>query len=397
MNGEKEAFCRELELSTIDGSFIKLSLGKPRQSDGLQKLVFTPVVVQSQSKIKIVESFSTQDKTKVLTPTEAVRLADEVVGVELRSGHLFTTECDLSLQSNRRGEMRLHRTKPTLQSPTSTSHNRTKNYLVADDRPFLQLLGLSDGQGRIKPTMAAKFKQIQRFVELIDGLFDEGNLSTQPNPKIVDIGSGKGYLTFALYDYLRNVRELAIEVTGIERRTDLVDFCNATTRALSFEGLSFQAEQAAKASIQKSDIVIALHACDTATDDAIHLGIAGQATLIVCAPCCQHELAPQLKPTEPGLMGMIEQGLFRQRQADLVTDSARSLLMEVCGYRVKVIEFVGSEHTNKNVMLAAVRSKQTDRAKAFREYLSLKKLFGFDRFKLERLLEDKLKEIRTEP
>ena len=177
-------------------------------------------------------------------------------------------------------------------------------------------------------------------------------------------------------------------MTGIEVRSDLVQFCNGLARELGFSGLSFEAAEADKTSAKSVDIVIALHACDTATDDAMAFGIKAGAKLILAAPCCQHELAPQLNEPFDGLKGLIKYPLFKQRQADLVTDAARALLLEASGYKVKVIEFVSTEHTSKNILIAAVKSANVDRDLAREQYRSLKAAAGFSTQHLASQLKD---------
>ena len=204
--------------------------------------------------------------------------------------------------------------------------------------------------------------------------------------RVTDIGSGKGYLTFALYDHLASKLGKAAVVTGIEVRPELVALCNGLAKKSGFSGLAFEAVAAAQSVARASDVMIALHACDTATDDAIYQGIKGNAALIVTAPCCQHELAPQLARADKALDGLMKFGLFKQRQADLVTDAARCLLLEAEGYKVKVIEFVSTEHTAKNILIAAIRDARVDRTQAQTQYAALKAQMGFTSQHLETLL-----------
>ena len=210
-----------------------------------------------------------------------------------------------------------------------------------------------------------------------------------PALSVIDIGSGKGYLTFALYDYLTAHLAKQARVTGIEVRPELVQFCNDLASRLKFKDLSFEAATAAQTEVAPVDLLIALHACDTATDDAIFHGIRGNAALIVTAPCCQHELAPQLAKPADALQGITKYGLFKQRQADLVTDAARCLLLESQGYKVKVIEFVSTEHTAKNLMIAGFRSNEVNREAARRQYDALKASMGFKTQRLEERLAER--------
>lgn len=273
------------------------------------------------------------------------------------------------------------------------AHNRPKSYAVDASRPYLQRLGVTLDDGRVKPSMYSKFRQICRFVELIEGLLKASPLQKQAQLRAIDIGSGKGYLTFALQDYLVNHLKKRCHFTGIEVRSDLVAICNGLANDLArfepgYDDLQFAATAAAQLPVEPLDILIALHACDTATDDAIAHGIRANAALIVTAPCCQHELAPQLEKPNESLTGLMKFGLFKQRQADLVTDAARCLLMEASGYRVKVIEFVSTEHSAKNILIAGVRSNDVDRSAARSQYEALKAVAGFATMHLETRLEN---------
>jgi Methyltransferase domain len=385
VNAFRSAFSNE--------SLVKLSLGKSSQRKGLQKVIISPVLIQATRQLKFVYRYTNRDVTKNLLLDPAANEIDSLLGVEFLSGTLFTTEFDLAIMFNRRREASLSRSKPTMQQIQSRQHNREKNYKVDVDRPFLVALGIHDHDGRLKPTMASKLKQIQRFVEIIDSLVKESLLRPDDTWKVVDIGSGKGYLTFALYDHLTSIRTTKTEIVGVERREDLVSFCTEQASVLGFDSLRFEADAAGRITLEGIDILIALHACNTATDDAIYQGISNHAQLIVCSPCCQHELAPQLEPVEQGLVGLSRFGLLKQRQADLVTDAVRTLLMESMGYRVKVIEFTSTEHTSKNLLLAGVKSSTVNQKAAYDQFLALKSLFGFRDFTLEMRLKSELDEL----
>jgi hypothetical protein len=236
--------------------------------------------------------------------------------------------------------------------------------------------------------MQGKYRQICHFIEIVDDLLREAGPREGAPLSVVDIGSGKGYLTFALYVHLATTLGMKCQVKGIEVRDDLVTLCNGLARQLGFAGLSFEASEAERMSTKEADIVIALHACDTATDDAMAFGIKSGARLIIAAPCCQHELAPQINEPIDGLKGVTKYPLFKQRQADLVTDAARALLLEASGYKVKVIEFVSTEHTSKNILIAAVQSAGVDRTSARELYRNLKGATGFVTQHLEAQLKD---------
>jgi hypothetical protein len=387
-NETKSEFLSAVTKAIEDQTFVKLTLGKYRGEGEPQKAVATLILLKGAPHLKIVTRRGRSEETKNVAVATAADYVASVVGRPFLSATLFTTESDISLTYSKKGETRLARAKPTLTVAVPATHDRAKAYLVPPDRPYLKALKVSDAEGRVKPSMQGKYRQICRFVEIVDGLLSESDLAQTAELSIVDIGSGKGYLTFALYDHVTTTLGRSCRMRGIEVRADLVEFCNGLASELGFSGLSFAAGEAAEISADAADVVIALHACDTATDDALALGINGAAKLILVAPCCQHELAPQIKATTEGLDALIKYPLLKQRLADLVTDAARALLLEASGYKTKVIEFVATEHTAKNIMIAAVRTGAHG-AQARRQYDALKHATGFAQHHLDTQLRDK--------
>ncbi len=384
----KQAFMTALSTALDDGSFAKLTLGKFRGEGEASKAVVTLVMLKDVPHLKVVTSFPRKDETKTYKIEEGLRAIGSSIGATYMSATLFSTAQDVRLDYSRKGVPHLAHGKATLKTAAPSAHDRKKTYLVPPDRPYLKALQIADGEGRIKPSMQGKYRQICRFIEIADDLIKDSDLKKDEPLSIIDIGSGKGYLTFAFYDHLTTGLGRRCQMAGIEMRGDLVDFCNRLARELGFEGLSFVAEVASRASPPHVDIVIALHACDTATDDALALGVRADAGIILSAPCCQHEIAPQIKDTGDGLQGLIKYPLLKQRQADLVTDAARALLLEASGYKVKMIEFVSTEHTSKNILIAAVKSSHADRVTARKQYQALKNTTGFLTQHLESQLKD---------
>jgi len=386
---EKKAEFLAALREAIDGqSFIRLTLGKFRGSDEPSKAVATLILLKGTPYLKLVSSLPRKDVTKTFVISEGIDHIGRLIGETYMSATLFSTSRDLTLTYSRKGVPHLVTGKPKLKAAGPAAHDRAKTYLVASDRPYLKALQVADAEGRIKPSMQGKYRQICRFIEIVDELLKDIRLADAVPVSIVDIGSGKGYLTFALYDHLVTKLGRRCRMTGIEVRGDLVELCNRLARELRFDDLSFEASVACKISHRPADIVIALHACDTATDDAMAFGVKAEAKLILAAPCCQHEIAPQIKNAAEGLTGLIKYPLFKQRQADLVTDAARALLLEASGYKVKVIEFVATEHTAKNILIAAIRSEHANRKLARQQYLALKREVGFSSHHLEAQLKE---------
>jgi len=270
----------------------------------------------------------------------------------------------------------------------STSHDRAKNRpLAGSDKPYLHALGITGKDGQVRHDAQDKFRQINKMVEIFAPLIQAIKAE---KPRIVDMGAGKGYLDFALYDYLANVANRPAEIIGVELRDKLVSDGNATAAASGFDGLGFVPGTILDYDATGADAVIALHACDTATDDAIYRGIGAGAALIAVAPCCHKQIRRQMeagKAADP-LGVLLRHGIFLERQAEMVTDTLRALLLELSGYRVKVFEFVSDAHTPKNNLIVAEKDGRMgrDREAVLRQIAETKALFGVEKHYLEGLL-----------
>lgn len=251
----------------------------------------------------------------------------------------------------------------------------------ATDSEFLFHLGIKDQKGKVIPKMADKYKQINKYLEIIEGLLKSTALPKKIN--IVDMGSGKGYLTFALYDFLRNTQKLDVQITGIELREELVNYCNQVAKKCGYTDLSFVSERIENYEKEKIDVLIALHACDTATDDAIYKGLMSNSSLIICAPCCHKQVRQSVKGTARE-NPILKYGIFQERQYEMVTDTIRALLLEKNQYKTKVFEFISNEHTRKNVMLVGSKASKAPNIKAIDIQINeLKKYYGVHEHYLE--------------
>jgi hypothetical protein len=357
----RERFLELLRAALEGGTFLKLTLGKYRGADRTLKNLFVrPVKLKSGPHFAFVWRHATRDITKNVSPTDALAQIASLVGGDFLDAHLFTAIETAQLETKPDGAARL-KVKPASLPPrpdsaTRTSHDRSKAHLIPANAPWLQALGVTNDRGQPREGMADKFRQIQKFAELLSHLLDEAFPLSQesvvtPPLRIIDMGSGKGYLTFALAHVLGN----RATIRGIELRQELVDLCNRVAAESGFAPrLAFTSGTIADSAIEACDVLIALHACDTATDDALARGITADARLLVVAPCCQKELRPQLK-APPVLAGALRHGIFQERQAEFVTDALRAQLLETAGYRTKVFEFISTEHTAKNLMIAAIK------------------------------------------
>jgi SAM-dependent methyltransferase len=351
----QEDFAARLEESVRDGTFARLTLGKPRGDDPtLRKVIIRPVTLKAGPHLSFVFRHDTRDLTRNLPPAEAVREITRLVGTQFHSAHLDTTQQGVQLEFNKKGEPRLHLGRSAAPFPV-TAHDRAKPRLLPpDSQAWLQALGVTNPAGLVREGMADKHRQIHKFTEILSHLVEGAALPADRPVEVTDMGCGKGYLTFATHDYFDLVLKRSARVCGVEARPELVALCNRLAHDTGRPKLSFIAGTIQAAELPDPDVLIALHACDTATDDALARGIKAGTTLIVVAPCCQKELRPQLRPA-PVLAPALRHGIWQERHAEFVTDALRALLLEWAGYETKVFEFISTEHTAKNLMIAATK------------------------------------------
>lgn len=384
------SFLSHLQDSIANNSFIKITLANKRVKTAELKSVFIkPVLLKAVVKLSFVYRYPTNDITKNFDVKEGLILIEKMLRDEFLNADIFTTVNDYFL-AVRKDESAKIITRPASlanTTPPLLQHDKEKKRIIkASDAGYLKSLGITSAEGLVKKDMQDKYKQINRYIEIIEGIIKD--LSFEKNIQVVDMGSGKGYLTFALYDYLINQLHLSDAiVTGIELREELVEKCNHIAQAAHFTNLSFKTGTIQNADISHTDILIALHACDTATDEAIYSGIKANARVIICAPCCHKQIRQQMAPTND-LQTITRHGILLERQAEITTDAIRALLLEANGYKTKVFEFIATEHTPKNVLIVATKSaqKKENSAAILDKVAGLKSLFGIDIHHLETLL-----------
>jgi hypothetical protein len=385
---EVTEFLSRLDEAVRDGSFTRLTLGKPRGGDDatLQNVYVRPVRLKAGPHLSFLWRHDTRDLTKNVTPEDGVLEVGRLVGAIFHSAHLFLANRTVQLEFNKKGEPRLTSGKPARSTagPASVAHDRAKPRLLPDcSQEWLHALGITNSAGVVREGLADKHRQIHKFVELLSHLVAAAPIAEAASPglphdrpiELADMGCGKGYLTFAAHDYFEFTARRSVRVCGVEQRPELVEQCNRLAHDTGREKLSFVRGTIQDATIPPPDILIALHACDTATDDAIARGLAAGTTLIVTAPCCQKQVRTQLIPAAGSpLAPALRHGIFAERHAEFATDALRALLLEWAGYEAKVFEFISTEHTAKNLMIAATRRAQPDdertrdrRARAVRE------------------------------
>ncbi|NWK76089.1 SAM-dependent methyltransferase [Acinetobacter sp. SwsAc6] len=354
----------------------------------LEKLTLRVISLQQQPMLSILYRYKTQDVTKNYPLSEALDIVRELL-LCCKQANLFTAIEELQLKKNKKKAMlTVTQHKAVAKSGAEQQgHDRVKHRYVDQDSLFLQPLGITDAKAQIVPSMARKWKQINKFVEICAGAVEQIQQPDRPL-HIVDFGSGKGYLTFALYDYLAKHQQTPF-VTGVELNPKMVEFCQNVSAQAGFEQLGFFQGDVRTYEPERLDVMIALHACDVATDFAIHTGIRLNAQMIMCAPCCHKELRPQL--TAPKVLSpMLQFGIHAGQQAEMLTDTIRALLLKAYGYETKVFEFVALEHTSKNKMILAVKRQdysEPDQA-VLAQIQALKEMYGIQKHSLELLLND---------
>lgn len=385
MNENIDKFIDELRSSLKREAFIKLTLGNYKgRDDRLQKIQCRLIKTKKGTRLFFLYRSENRDTAKNYAFDEGVEHVRKMLGSEFFAAHLFTTEHDLQLNIGKKGS-RLNVAKPTLHKQ-SLAHDRKKERPVDQDASYLKALGITSDEGRVRDRAQDKWRQINRYIEILAGLVDKSPLHDSRSIRIIDMGSGRGYLTFATYDYFKSVRGRETFVTGVEVRRELVEKCNEIARASEFDGLKFVRGGIAEMDVTGVDVLIALHACNTATDDAIYKGIMADATIIVAAPCCHQEIRSQINPPEM-LRDVLKHGIMLERTAEFVTDALRSLLLERSGYSVKMLDFVPVEHTPKNLMIVGTKNPAIDRFEELnRKINELKEFYSIREQRLDMLL-----------
>jgi hypothetical protein len=390
MDENVEKFIAELGESLKNGTFVKMTLGNYKGTDEhLQKVHIRPIQTKKGERLFFLYRYDTRDTAKNYDFDTSVSLVDEMLEGQFFSGHLFTTQKDFQLDIGRKGRSRLNASKPSFKVPPPKQHDREKKHEIDRNAFYLSALGITTETHEVRAQQQDKWRQINKFVEVLASLVDKSPLKDKTELNIVDMGSGKGYLTFAAYDYFKNVRGADVTITGVEARDELVSLCNDIARASEFEKLEFVTGTIDSFDVTDVDILIALHACNTATDDALFKGITSKAGLIVAAPCCHKELRPQIKPPAM-LKDILKHGVMLERTAETLTDGLRSLLLEREGYATKLFEFISVEHTPKNNMLVGTRLETSaDRDRFQQEIDAIKETYGIREQHLETLLESR--------
>ena len=415
-----ERFIQQWRQELAQGQALKLLLANPRGAcealgGDVQRVMVRAVGLKGQPHLSFLLRHPTKDITKNHPLEEGLALVQQWLAAGLfRNAHLHTPVQELQLAFSKKGKASLRSGKPSnardagetasaerdhsqATTPSSAAelaapraptlaHNREKHRLIELSRPFLHELGVTDAQGRLVPAMSRKYKQINKFIEVLQAALERSPLAQAKALNVVDFGSGKGYLTFAVHDWLRHHQGIEAVVTGVELRDELVALCQGVISRLGLQGMQYEQGDVREYHPAALNVMIALHACDIATDYAIHLGIRAGAEIILCSPCCHKQVRPQLLSPHP-LRSILQHGIHLGQEAEMLTDGLRALLLDAAGYDTQVFEFISLEHTNKNKMILAVkRAKAQANAEVLGQIRDIKAFYGIQEQCLETLL-----------
>lgn len=349
--------------------FVKLSLGNYQGNEKELKNVYVRrVKIKRADMLSFTYRYKTRDIIKNFPVEEGVTLIGHFISNDFKVCTLFMPKKEVILEYGKKEAIFIREKSATTVVEPTLSHNKEKKRIIqSTGKTYLQELRISDAEGNVFKNAQDKYRQINQYIEILSSLIKE--LPAAGINRVVDMGSGKGYLTFALYDYLHHVLKLDTTVTGVEYREDLVALCNGIAGNAGFNKLDFVQGTIEDYGVDAIDLLIALHACDTATDDAIYKGINAGAQLIVVAPCCHKQIRREMEKhkAKNELSFLTKYGIFMERQAEMVTDGIRALILEYFGYKTKVFEFISDAHTPKNVLVVGVRVSEIKAPKKLQE------------------------------
>lgn len=347
---------------------------KRKKSIEYTKVTIRPVEISGQLLFQAEYTYDKKVTHENLSGQAALALALQLVKEDFKQINAFTLSEDIQVLASKPEKARIT-TKPATKGMPSLEHNKTKNYIIADGAPcdFLIRLGVMDQEGKVIQKHYSKFRQINRYLEIVEDVFPY--LPEDRVLKIIDFGCGKAYLTFALYYYLRIIKNRNVRIIGLDLKKDVIRFCRKIAGDLQYDGLEFLMGDIADYTSDHADMVVTLHACDTATDYALINAVSWNTKVILSVPCCQHELFSQIKNEihQP----MLKYGILKDRLTEYLTDGLRGLKLEAAGYEVAMIEFTSLEHTARNIMIKAVKTGSPDSSRAAKAQAEYERLRDF--------------------
>ena len=385
MSENIEKYLNLVAVAAEQSTLVKMTLSKPADKhDELRNIYVKPVLIKEKRLFAFTYRYERRDETKNYDAEQMVEVLKELVPNRFLNAVLFTVNEDVTLLVSGKGKATIQTKRVQECREQNLDHDKQKNRLINPANPWWYQLGLTTREGKITADMQHKFKQIYKYAEIVESLVKP--MKFDGTVHIADMGAGKGYLTFALYELLTQRLKKDVDIKGVEIRPDLVLKINEIIKSSDLKGLEFVESSIEAFRPEKLDVLIALHACNTATDDAIAKGIRAGAELIVCAPCCHKQIRQEMERS--GMTDPITRyGIFLERQAVMITDTIRALIMEYHGYKTQVMEFIEMEHTPKNVLLVGRKTQKTpDRLMISKTISDLKRRYGIDKHYLETIL-----------
>ncbi|SCG83161.1 hypothetical protein DW1_1591 [Proteiniborus sp. DW1] len=365
-----------------------LSNVKKKSQATFNKVNIKPVLIKDEKKFQFTYEYESKVIHKNLDSYEAILEINNLLNEYFRQAMIFTIEADYQILISKKGKATVLKKKPTKET-IDLSHNRKKTYIIEEGKPndFLIRLGVMNEKGKVFSKKHDKFKQINRFLEMVADVIPK--IRTDKELNIVDFGCGKSYLTFALYHYLVDILKLNVNIIGLDLKQDVIKFCNEVACDLNYDRLKFiYGDIKDFKEMDKVDMVVTLHACDTATDAALVKAVNWDAQAILSVPCCQHELFDIIH--NPIMIPMEKHGIIREKLSSLVTDSIRANILEILGYSTQLLEFIDMEHTPKNILIRAIKTPHPNKD-AISQYLDFKKFWHIQELYIEKALGERLK------
>ncbi len=346
-----------------------------RKKDDLTKITLTPTIIKEEYlfQFELIINNKAHHTNISLDSLENFIVSQTT---NFKQIQIYTAEKDYICLINKKGEATIKSKSPTKTLQTNLAHNNKKNYILDTNTSaqFLTKLGIMDAKGNIKHSKYDKYKQINKYIEIVGNVVDTLDL---PSYRIIDFGCGKSYLTFALYHYLTVIKKKDTQNVGLDLKEDVIEFCNNLSDELGYNNLNFQVGDIGKYTTDKKiDIVISLHACNTATDLALSKAIGWQAKAILAVPCCHNECYTQIK--NDMFLPILKHGILKEKIASHITDGLRGVLLESVGYKVNIIEFIDTEHTPKNTLIRAILDTPQLNNLRYEEYQKISEFLGLD-------------------
>ncbi len=376
-NIKMEKFFEKLDSSLKNNSIIKMTLSKPvSKNNELRNVYVKPILLKDNKMYQFTFRYERRDETKNFDAKQMMEQVKNLVPDVFQNVSLFTLTEDVTLLVSKKDKPTLMCKKINEKRDVDLSHDHEKQRLIDPTKPWWNLLGLTTRDGKVMADMQHKFKQICKYVEIVDGVMRQTKFDDEIH--IADMGAGKGYLTFALYEYLITHYDKKIVMEGVEIRKDLVVKINDIIDRCKLQNFKFVENSIEDYKPEKLDVLIALHACDTATDDAILKGVRNNAKLIICAPCCHKQVRREMEKSGK-FDSITKYGIFLERQAVMITDAVRALVLEYCGYKTQVMEFIEIDNTPKNVLLVGRKSeKNVDKEAVAKQIKELLDRYGIE-------------------